>query len=98
MRILFILLLSVCLSGIVIAEEKTENKIFNRLIDYKGFQNAVNSFSNERETKRLTEEDFLKMIENEDVILLDARSESRYKLRHIKSALSRSLASLAVKL
>ncbi|EMO63292.1 rhodanese-like protein [Leptospira borgpetersenii serovar Pomona str. 200901868] len=58
----------------------------------------VNSFSNERETKRLTEEDFLKMIENEDVILLDARSESRYKLRHIKSAVSRSLASLAVKL
>ncbi|AMX59311.1 rhodanese-like domain-containing protein [Leptospira borgpetersenii serovar Hardjo-bovis] len=58
----------------------------------------VNSFSNERETKRLTEEDFLKMIENEDVILLDVRSESRYKLRHIKSAVSRSLASLAVKL
>ncbi|WP_051185261.1 rhodanese-like domain-containing protein [Leptospira alstonii] len=67
---------------------KTKNKIPNRLIDYKAFQNAVNSFSDERESKRLTEEDFLKMIENEDVILLDARSESRYKLRHIKGAVS----------
>ncbi|EMY79536.1 rhodanese-like protein [Leptospira weilii serovar Ranarum str. ICFT] len=92
MRILLILLLSVCMSGTLIAKEKTmfktKNKIPNRLIDYKGFQKTVNSSSEEREAKRLTEEEFLKMIETENVILLDARSESRYKLRHIQGAIS----------
>ncbi|RHX91081.1 sulfurtransferase [Leptospira yasudae] len=92
MRILFILLLSFSVSGTLIAKEKTiiktKNKIPNRLIDYKMFQNTVNSSSEEREAKRLTEEEFLRMIEKEDVILLDARSESRYKLRHIRGAIS----------
>ncbi|WP_343287111.1 rhodanese-like domain-containing protein [Leptospira kmetyi] len=92
MRNLLIFLSILCIGGILIGKEKTviksKNRIPNRLIDYKTFQNTVNSSSEEREAKRLTEEEFLRMIENEDVVLLDARSESRYKLRHIRGAVS----------
>ncbi|WP_408611597.1 rhodanese-like domain-containing protein [Leptospira ainlahdjerensis] len=67
---------------------KPRNSISNRLIDYDQFQKTVNSSAQERETKRLTEEEFLTMISEKDVILLDARSESRFKLRHIKGAIN----------
>lgn len=92
MRILLNLLLIFLASGTLIAKGKTsiktKNRIPNRLIDYQTFQNTVNASSEERESRRLTEEEFLRIIENEDVILLDARSESRYKLRHIRGAIS----------
>ncbi|WP_025183594.1 rhodanese-like domain-containing protein [Leptospira kirschneri] len=93
MKILCLLLLNFCFCVTIIAKEKglvrtKRNSIPNRLIDYRKFQNIVNSSAEEREVKRLTEEDFLKMIQDEEVVLLDARSESRYKLRHIKGAIS----------
>ncbi|WP_061246685.1 rhodanese-like domain-containing protein [Leptospira noguchii] len=93
MKILYFLLFNFCFCVILIGQEnnliKTKrNSIPNRLIDYRKFQNIVNSSAEEREVKRLTEEDFLKMIQDEEVVLLDARSESRYKLRHIKGAIS----------
>ncbi|WP_232371475.1 rhodanese-like domain-containing protein [Leptospira ainazelensis] len=67
---------------------KPRNPIPNRLIDYGQFQKTVNSSAQEREAKRLTEEEFLKMISEKDVVLLDARSESRFKLRHIQGAVN----------
>ncbi|EMI63051.1 rhodanese-like domain-containing protein [Leptospira noguchii] len=93
MKILYFLLFNFCFCIILIGQENSliktkRNPIPNRLIDYKKFQNIVNSSAEEREVKRLTEEDFLKMIQDEEVVLLDARSESRYKLRHIKGAIS----------
>lgn len=93
MKILCLLLLNFCFCVTIIAKEKglirtKRNSIPNRLIDYRKFQYIVNSSAEEREVKRLTEEDFLKMIQDEEVVLLDARSESRYKLRHIKGAIS----------
>ncbi|WP_167881173.1 rhodanese-like domain-containing protein [Leptospira gomenensis] len=92
MRILILLLLGLLTGGTLIAKGKTivktKNKIPNRLIDYRTFQNTVNASSGERESRRLTEEEFLRMMKMEEVILLDARSESRYKLRHIRGAIS----------
>ncbi|EMS89600.1 rhodanese-like domain-containing protein [Leptospira noguchii] len=93
MKILYFLLFNFCFCIILIGQENSliktkRNPIPNRLIDYKKFQNIINSSAEEREVKRLTEEDFLKMIQDEEVVLLDARSESRYKLRHIKGAIS----------
>ncbi|OOB98335.1 sulfurtransferase [Leptospira interrogans] len=93
MKIFCLLLLNFCFCLTIMAKEsdfvKTKrNPIPNRLIDYKKFQNIVNSSAEEREAKRLTEEEFLNMIQDKEVVLLDARSESRYKLRHIKGAVS----------
>jgi 3-mercaptopyruvate sulfurtransferase SseA len=63
-------------------------KIPNRLIDYPGFQKIVVESGPERESRRLTEEEFLKAIAEPDTILVDARSANRFEMRHIKGAVS----------
>ncbi|PJZ45606.1 rhodanese-like domain-containing protein [Leptospira brenneri] len=60
--------------------------IENKLIDYGEFRRIVNRSEGERETHRLTENQFLKLMSEDGVILLDARSENRFKLLHIKGA------------
>lgn len=63
-----------------------QESIPNRLIDYSEFKKIVVQSSQERESRRLTEEQFLAMMNKGDVVLLDARSASRYAMRHIKGA------------
>ncbi len=41
-----------------------------------------------REKRRVTEEKFLELAAQPDTVILDARSESKYKLRHIKGAVN----------
>jgi phage shock protein E len=60
----------------------------NRLIDYAGFEKIVDSSGPERETHRLTEDEFLAAMNEPGVVLLDARSASMYQLRHIRGAVS----------
>ena len=60
----------------------------NRLIDYPAFEKIVNSSDKERESRRLTEDEFLQMMSENGVVILDARSASRYTLRHIKGAVN----------
>jgi len=63
-----------------------QDPIPNRLIDYAGFQRIVDTADRERESRRLTEEQFLKMASDPDAVVLDARSAAMYRLRHIKGA------------
>ncbi len=63
-----------------------KDKFQNRLIDYNEFQKIVDTSSEERENHRVTEAQFLKMMNEPSVVVLDARTESRYHLRHIKGA------------
>ena len=63
-----------------------QNSIPNPLIDYNGFQKIVNTADKDRESRRLTEDGFLKMISDPDAVVLDARSAAMYRLRHIKGA------------
>lgn len=93
MKILSTLIILMFLSGPLSPEsvkkkqkKQVISKIQNPLIDYGEFQKIVDTSSEERESHRLTEDEFLKMLSEPDVILLDARSESRYKLRHIVGA------------
>ncbi|TGM60224.1 rhodanese-like domain-containing protein [Leptospira adleri] len=92
MKKIGIILILVFCTGMIIGKGKriqnSRNKIPNRLIDYDRFQKTVNSSGEEREARRLTEDEFLTTISEKDVILLDARSESRFKLRHIKGAIN----------
>ncbi|XDD50758.1 rhodanese-like domain-containing protein [Leptospira sp. WS92.C1] len=92
MRVFWILLLIFGIIHPTQTKEKkpprTKTKIQNPLIDYAGFQKIVNTSSEERESKRLSEEEFLKALEDKEAVILDARSESRYKLRHIRGAIN----------
>jgi hypothetical protein len=65
-----------------------DEPIPNRLIDYNGFQKIVDTSKNQRESHRLTEDAFLAMMKEQGVVVLDARSQSMYKLRHIKGAIN----------
>jgi len=60
----------------------------NRLIDYAQFQKIVAASAVTREHNRLTEDQFLAAMQDPRVIVLDARSATMYKLRHVKGAVS----------
>ncbi|TGN18151.1 rhodanese-like domain-containing protein [Leptospira idonii] len=94
-----LILFSLLVFATVLPAEKLEKKasvkkktrvesIPNKLIDYKGFQKIVVESAGDRELKRLTEDKFLTMMKEPDVIILDARSSSRFVLRHIKGAVN----------
>ncbi len=70
------------------AEPKT---IPNRMIDYKGFVQDATKLEKVREEHRVTEAEFLKMMEDPTTIVLDARSAQKFALRHIKGAKNLSL-------
>jgi hypothetical protein len=63
-------------------------QIPNRLIDYKEFQKIVGDSASERESHRLTEPQFIEAMTDKKALLLDARSISKYELRHIRGAAS----------
>ena len=65
-------------------------EIPNRLIDYKEFQKIVAASARERESHRLTERQFMDAMAEKGVVLLDARTASRYQLRHIHGAVNLS--------
>lgn len=94
MKCQFFSLVFICLlfTEITVAEPSSKKKasqlkrISNPLIDYAGFQKIVNTSQREREKHRLTEVEFLTMMKEEGVVLLDARSERRFLLLHIDGA------------
>src|SRR5438105_15100400 len=58
------------------------------MIDYPTYLRIAQEVQNSREKRRLTEEQFLSLAAQPGTIVLDARSESKYKLRHIKGAIN----------
>ena len=82
MKTLF-LTLFVSLGSVMAGEQ-----IPNRLIDYKEFQKIVATSASEREAHRLTEAQFINAMADKNAVLLDARSVSKYELRHIRGAVS----------
>ncbi len=63
----------------------------NELIDYDGFARNVAEVRTLREARRLTEAEFIRMAREPGTIVLDARSERLYKLRHVQGAVNLSL-------
>jgi phage shock protein E len=60
----------------------------NEQIDYLTFKQIVLETEAHRESRRLTEEDFIAAAQEPGVIVLDARSASAFALRRIKGAIS----------
>ncbi len=72
------------------ADDSTATKahIENPNIDYDGFARIVIESAEDRDQKRLTEKEFHTAITSGEYILLDARSERTFKMRHIKGAVN----------
>ena len=71
-----------------VASVAVAEQIPNRLIDYKEFQKIVIASAAEREAHRLTESQFISAMADKTAVLLDARSASKYDLRHIQGAVN----------
>jgi phage shock protein E len=68
--------------------QAAESTIPNRLIDYPGYLKIAQQVQVPREKRRVTEDQFLSLAASKGTIILDARSESKFKLRHIKGAIN----------
>jgi hypothetical protein len=60
----------------------------NPNIDMVGFLNTAQAAAKHRESRRLSEDDFLTMSQEKGVIVLDARSKEMYDLLHVKGAIN----------
>ena len=62
----------------------------NPNIDMDGFLKVAQEAARHRATRRVTEEDFLKMSREPGTIVLDARSQKNFDLLHIRGAVNMS--------
>ena len=62
----------------------------NRLIDYEGFQRNVSEVRTLRKARRVSEAEFIRMAALPGTVVLDARSERLFRLRHVKGAVNLS--------
>lgn len=69
--------------------------VVNPAIDMAGFLRVSQEAAKHRETRRLTEAEFLRMSQEPGTIVLDARSREKYDLLHIKGAINLSFPDIA---
>jgi 3-mercaptopyruvate sulfurtransferase SseA len=79
--------LPICLAAIAVAAHADEPAP-NPLIDYQQFQRIVTTSKAQHESHRLTEAQFLAQMQERGVIVLDARTAERFRMRHIKGAVN----------
>jgi len=79
-------LLAVLLTAAVAQAAPTQNAI----IDYEGYQRSVAEVKGVRESRRISEAEFLRMAAEPETIVLDARSERLFGMRHVKGAVNLS--------
>lgn len=65
-----------------------QTRIENKLIDYPGFRQIVGEVETLRESRRLTETEFLQAMTERGVVVLDVRSANAYARRHLKGAVN----------
>ena len=82
-KIAFTSLIAVC-----VALQAAGDTIPNPLIDYPGYLKIAHQVQVPREKRRVSEEQFLSLGARAGTVILDARSESKFKLRHIRKAIN----------
>lgn len=65
-------------------------EIPNRLIDYGQFQQNVFDVAKVRRQNRISETQFIKLAQQADTVILDARSEKMFARLHVKGAVNLS--------
>jgi phage shock protein E len=85
------LLLLTTLSALAAATRLAAPEIPNPLISFPLFQRTVEDVELVRQMRRLTEDQFLQAMKEPGVVLLDARSAEKYRLRHLQGAVNLSL-------
>ncbi len=68
----------------------------NPNIDMKGYLKVSQEAAAHRQTRRLTEEDFLRMAQEPRTLVLDARSREKFDELHIKGAVNLSFPDITI--
>ena len=84
------ILLAACLACAGIATANPAADLRNPLIDYDGFARDVEEVRTLRSQRRINEEEFIRMAREPGTVVLDARSERLYRLRHVHGAVNLS--------
>ena len=93
-RLLFLVL--AILGTIHFAGAQKKPAIPNPNIDMQGYLKVASEAAAYRESRRLTEEEFIRISREPETIVLDARSRERYNLLHIKGAINLSFPDITV--
>lgn len=75
---------------------QTASKPLNPQIDMDGYLKVAKEAARHRETRRLSEEDFIRMSRTPGVVVLDARSRQKFDELHVKGAVNLSFPDIAV--
>ncbi|MEX1233170.1 MAG: rhodanese-like domain-containing protein [Planctomycetaceae bacterium] len=78
------------------AADKSGQEIDNPAIDMPGFIKVAKAAAEHRKSRRLTEDEFIRMSREPGTIVLDARSEKMYNLLHVKGAINLSFPDIAI--
>jgi len=91
-----IFIITLCLIGIIAVSQGSE-KIIKKinpeknypksLANYNDFKNLVSEVETHREQRLIDLDEFLKMSQDENTIILDTRSTFRYNRKHLKGAI-----------
>jgi hypothetical protein len=68
----------------------------NPAIDMAGFLRDTQAAAEQRQSHRLSEEEFLRMSREPGTIVLDARSAEKYSLLHVKGAINLSFPDITI--
>ena len=79
-----------------VAGAQRKPKITNPNIDMQGYLKAASEAAEYRESRRLTEDEFIRMSTEPGTIVLDARSKEKYDELHIKGAINLSFPDITV--
>ena len=88
--IIFVLVLigTIAISQISKQQLKTIQDYSKSLASYDDFKNLVTEVESHRAQRLISLDDFLKMSQEKNVLILDARSEFRYNRKHLKGAIN----------
>ena len=91
-----ILLTLIMLSVVSNAWAQSKADIANPAIDMQGYLKAASEAARYRESRRLTEDEFIRMSREAGTIILDARSREKYNELHVKGAINLSFPDITV--
>lgn len=95
MKRILILVLALAV-GVQIAGAQKKSAIANPNIDMQGYLKVAAEAADYRESRRLTEDEFIRMSHEPKTIILDARSREKYDTLHIKGAVNLSFPDITV--
>ena len=90
------LILPVVLAALTAVAFAQPSRIANPAIDMEGFLKVSADAARYRETRRVTEDEFIRMARIPGTVVLDARSREKYDELHIKGAVNLSFPDITV--